>query len=181
MTVRVSKPAFNLREKLTELDYSRVPYEKMPVGSVVQVKKDQLYGSGEVNTTSGSFQDSGLFIDFYPKFANSLLIIELQFNASTGSASASGLEWTVYRQIDETATSSSLNLMGSSDVGRNIAYTSPSGYMHESGASTILDDKPQTIKKVQYRVFFRSHNGSTNVGFARNWGGAHIKVEEIRQ
>ena len=36
MAVKVSKPAFNLREKLTELDYSQVPYEKMPSGSVVQ-------------------------------------------------------------------------------------------------------------------------------------------------
>ena len=181
MTVRITKPAFNLREKITELDFDRVPYEKIPVGSVVQVKKDQLYGNGQVNTTSGSFQDSGLFIDFYPKFANSRLLIEPHFNASTGSASASGLEWTVYRQIDGTATSSSFNVMGSSDLGRNIAYTSPSGYMHESGASTILDDKPQTIKKVQYRLFFRSHNGSTNVGVARNWGGAHIKVTEVRE
>ena len=181
MIVRVSKPEFNLREKISELDYSRLPYEKIPVGSVVQVRKDQLYGNGQVNTTSNSYQDSGLFIDFYPKFASSRLIIELQFNASTGSASASGIEWTVYRQIDGTATSSSFNVMGSSELGRNIAYTSPAGYMHESGASTILDDKPQTIEKVQYRLFFRSHNGSTSVGVARNWGGAHIKVTEVRE
>ena len=38
MTVRVSKPEFNLREKITELDYDRVPIQKMPAGSVVQVK-----------------------------------------------------------------------------------------------------------------------------------------------
>ena len=36
MTVRISKPAFNLRDKLSTLDYSRVPYEKMPPGSVIQ-------------------------------------------------------------------------------------------------------------------------------------------------
>tara|TARA_R100000231_G_scaffold45548_1_gene39259 strand:- start:235 stop:789 length:555 start_codon:yes stop_codon:yes gene_type:complete len=35
MTVRISKPAFNLREKLTELDYSQIPYEKMPIGSII--------------------------------------------------------------------------------------------------------------------------------------------------
>ena len=37
MTVRVSKPEFNLREKITELDYDRVPFQKMPVGGIVQV------------------------------------------------------------------------------------------------------------------------------------------------
>ena len=36
MTVRITKPEFNLREKLTELDYSQVPFQKMPVGSVIQ-------------------------------------------------------------------------------------------------------------------------------------------------
>ena len=37
MTVRANKPAFNIREKLKSLDYSHLPYEKMPAGSVVQV------------------------------------------------------------------------------------------------------------------------------------------------
>ena len=62
MTVRVSKPKFNLREKLNELDYDQVPYEKMPVGSVIQVQQSHLYGSGQVTTPSGSFQDSGCSI-----------------------------------------------------------------------------------------------------------------------
>lgn len=35
MSIRVSKPEFNLREKLTELDYSQVPYHKMPAGSII--------------------------------------------------------------------------------------------------------------------------------------------------
>ncbi len=37
MAIRISKPEFNLRGKLTELDYDRVPYEKMPAGSIIQV------------------------------------------------------------------------------------------------------------------------------------------------
>ena len=57
MTIRVSKPEFNLREKLTELDYGQVPYEKMPAGSVVQVAFNSLYGRAVV-TTSSSFQNS---------------------------------------------------------------------------------------------------------------------------
>ena len=35
MTVRISKPAFNLREKISELDFDRVPFQKMPAGSII--------------------------------------------------------------------------------------------------------------------------------------------------
>ena len=38
MPVRITKPEINLREKISELDYSKVPYEKMPAGSVVQTQ-----------------------------------------------------------------------------------------------------------------------------------------------
>ena len=37
MTVRVNKPFFNIREKIKELDFFRLPYQKMPPGSIVQV------------------------------------------------------------------------------------------------------------------------------------------------
>ena len=36
MTVRANKPAFNVRKKIKELDYSHVPYEKIAPGAVVQ-------------------------------------------------------------------------------------------------------------------------------------------------
>ena len=38
MAIRVEKPAFNVREKLTELDSAYIPYERMPKGSVIQVQ-----------------------------------------------------------------------------------------------------------------------------------------------
>ena len=178
--VNVTKEEFNFREKLTRLDTEKIPYEKMPVGSVIQVQQSHLYGSGQVTTTSGSFQDSGLFIDFHPKFANSRLLVTCAFNAQSGNASNSGIRWTIYRNITSPATSSSENVLGNSGSNMTISYHSQSGYIHE-GTSLTIEDKPKTIKKVQYRLFFRSHNGSTSVGVARNWGGAHIKVTEVRE
>ena len=51
MTVRANKPAFNIREKIKELDYSEVPYEKMPPGSVIQyVTKAYHNTSGTITT-----------------------------------------------------------------------------------------------------------------------------------
>ena len=37
MTVNISKPTINIREKLSELDFAKVPFQKMPSGSILQV------------------------------------------------------------------------------------------------------------------------------------------------
>ena len=182
LKITVDKPEFNLRETLTRLDTERIPYEKMPVGSVIQVQQHHLYGSGQVTTTSSSSQDSGLFIDFHPKFANSRLLVTCEFNAQSGNSSNSGLRWTIHREIDGTATSSSENLLGNSSQQVSISYHSSSGYIHE-GTSLTIEDKPKTIKRVQYRLFFQSHSGSGSysVGVSRDWGGAHFTVMEVRE
>ena len=52
MTVRISKPAFNLRDKLTQLD-GVVPYEKMPVGSIISSYVWKVPATSV--TTSGSW------------------------------------------------------------------------------------------------------------------------------
>jgi hypothetical protein len=74
MTVRANKPAFNIREKIKSLDYSHVPYEKMPPGSVIQyVTKAYHNTSGTSNT---SMTASGKKITIYPKFHDSYIIVK---------------------------------------------------------------------------------------------------------
>ena len=58
MTVRISKPEFNLREKLTEFDFGQVPFQKMPKGSIISSAvwivpptAVTTYGSWAYNTT----------------------------------------------------------------------------------------------------------------------------------
>tara|TARA_B100000212_G_C27061058_1_gene399762 strand:- start:76 stop:597 length:522 start_codon:yes stop_codon:yes gene_type:complete len=51
MTVIVQKPEFNLREKLSELEFARLPHEKMPSGSVVQIVQ---FTSDEQSITGGA-------------------------------------------------------------------------------------------------------------------------------
>ena len=68
MTVRANKPAFNIREKIKELDYSHVPYDKMPAGSVIQYQ--YRYGTNHnFTTTSSSMTDLN---DFYVDMGLSL-------------------------------------------------------------------------------------------------------------
>jgi len=180
--INITKEQFNLREKLTRLDTEKIPYEKMPVGSVIQVQQHHLYGSGQVNTTSTTFQDSGLFIDIHPKFANSRFLVTCEFNAQSGNSTNSGIRWSIFRNINDTATTSSpsVNLLSNAGQAMSISYLDVNGYLHE-GTSLTIEDKPKTIKKVQYRLFFFSHNGSGSVGVARDWGGAHFTVMEVRE
>ena len=74
MTVRANKPAFSIREKLKELDYAHVPYDKMPAGSVIQYKT--VDSSTNVSTSSNSYANLlNVALDFSPKLSNSKLLI----------------------------------------------------------------------------------------------------------
>jgi len=82
MVVKITKPEFNLREKLTELDYSRVPFQKMPAGSVVQV----VFGSTTTeamrahSTNSGTETfvfDTNLSATISPKFTTSKILVQI--------------------------------------------------------------------------------------------------------
>ena len=74
MTVRANKPEFNIREKLKSLDYSHIPYDKMPAGSIIQVATNDANTS--ISTNSSAYSDfTGASINFSPKLSNSKLLI----------------------------------------------------------------------------------------------------------
>ena len=73
MAIRVEKPAFNVREKLTELDSAYIPYERMPKGSVVQVVHKYFpdYVSVGTNNSPIKFFD----LNIYPKRKRSKFLV----------------------------------------------------------------------------------------------------------
>ena len=84
MTVRITKPEFNLREKLSEIDYSRVPYEKMPAGTIIQSASTTITTSLILNAASdssllGAYSDTPMTFTINPKFPNSKLLVNFQF------------------------------------------------------------------------------------------------------
>lgn len=173
MTVNITKPEINIREKLTELDYSHVPYEKMPAGSVIQYKQAELHTSSQISTTSQSYQASGVYVDFSPKFNNSIILAITDANMMTENSTNGGVRLTVYRD--------DYNLLTPDSTGNdgNISFLSPSGYMHERVTMTI-EDKPNTTESLRYEMYFKSYGGNT-VGIAKDWGGARLTVMEIKQ
>ena len=77
MVVKVSKPEINVREKLSELDYSQVPYNKMPAGSILQVNHDALTDNGVNRTVSNTTFFGSVGVTMYSKSNNSILLINI--------------------------------------------------------------------------------------------------------
>ena len=103
MTVRVTKPEFNLREKLSELDYSRVPYEKMPAGSIIQVKQkvitDRYSESVPAgNASGGPYGNIVSSETISPRFNNSKFLIMM--NLQVGASHDGNVSVTLHRNGD---------------------------------------------------------------------------------
>jgi hypothetical protein len=90
MAIRVEKPAFNVREKLTELDSAYIPYERMPKGSVIQVQHKYFtsYTSVGATTTPTKFFD----VNIYPKRKRSKFLVNAIIYYSHGGMSASNAD-----------------------------------------------------------------------------------------
>ena len=79
MTVRIEKPAFNLREKLTQLD-SQVSYEKMPVGSVIQVKQTYSTAQTVYGATTSATEVFGVDISPRSRDSNFLVTVHVSYS-----------------------------------------------------------------------------------------------------
>ena len=87
MAIRVEKPAFNVREKLTELDSATIPYERMPKGSIIQVQHKYFpaYTSvGQTNTPTKFFD-----VNIYPKRKRSKFLVNAIVYYSHGAMGSS--------------------------------------------------------------------------------------------
>ena len=173
MTVRVSKPEFNLREKLTELDYSRVPYEKMPSGSIIQV----VAGETEFRTatSSNTYQPTDMYATITPRFVSSQIYITL---GGDGNNNGSGnfMYMTYYRHIlGQNKDFENLATNGRNDgnsTGQNYGFAMLSGHdsrIHVPVAMPFLDS-PNTTSQVTYKVYIRRQSNSGTVEFPANDG-----------
>ena len=96
MPARVTKPAFNLRDKLTQLD-GVVPYEKMPSGSVWLLNHTTSATRTNVSSNSTWTSLAGLSIDVTPRIMGSTLWVEHNFTMELNGA-INGLYFKVIRQ-----------------------------------------------------------------------------------
>ena len=90
MAIRVEKPAFNMREKLTELDSASIPYERMPKGSIIQVQHKYFPGYTSVGTNNSPIKFFDLNI--YPKRKRSKFLVNAIIYYSHGGMGAANAD-----------------------------------------------------------------------------------------
>jgi len=162
MTIKVSKKAINLREKLNELDFDRVPFQKMPAGSVVQVVSSVLTAS--VSTNSATYITTGLEASITPRFSSSKILIMMQFSAgitNAGYRSHFRIGGTVSNSIGDTGGGAQQDTMV-------IAALTSGYYNHTNGSITFLDS-PATTSLKTYRLDWKSTNSSATIYLNRSY------------
>tara|TARA_B100000214_G_C23946630_1_gene618295 strand:+ start:1112 stop:1708 length:597 start_codon:yes stop_codon:yes gene_type:complete len=80
MTVRIEKPAFNLRSKLNDLDFGQVPYEKMPVGSIIQVQQTYYTAQTVYGATTSATEVFGVDISPRSRGSNFLVTAHISYS-----------------------------------------------------------------------------------------------------
>ena len=65
--INVERPEFNLRDKLNELSFGRLPSQKMPKGTIVQVGYDQTDTPQYIDHSAFTYTDFGLSIKLTPR------------------------------------------------------------------------------------------------------------------
>jgi len=173
MTVKITKPEINVREKLNELDYGHVPYDKMPAGSVIQVAHKRV-ASAWVSTTSTSLVASGVKLSISPKRKNSLILIRYNFPMThTHSTVGATMVPELRRIIGGVVTN--INPTGT---------TYPQGFINSTAdyQSIVIADQdyPDTELEVEYEVYFRSSNGGI-IHLAHNGSSYYLQLMEVAQ
>ena len=175
MTVRIENPAFNLRTKLNDLDYGVVPLVKMPAGSIIQY--NYVTGTGQhFTTTSGSWANLNWSVSICPRFANSLILVELSAIAQQPNTVTGVSAVTIYRNNTTNIGDTSNGNFGLSCVGDigngGVFITTPQTF--------FLFDRPNTTDNTSYNLWGRTSNGGTaycvHSGVTRT-----LSVKEIKQ
>ena len=181
MAVRVSKPEFNLREKLSELDFSQVPFQKMPAGSVVQVKYHFIdaaaTGGSTHNSNSTTYNDTGEYVLISPRFSTSKVLVSLGIQIYSTNSSHHGYVAIVRDNNIGTGSHSNNNALFHSSC-----LWESSGPGQAGNISQQFLDSPNTTDEVKYSIYVKSDNTSNTVYInGSSHSDAYIMAMEIKQ
>ena len=198
MAIRVEKPAFNVREKLTELDSASIPYERMPKGSVVQVVHKYFTGYTSVGRTETPTKFFDLNI--YPKRKRSKFLVNAIIyysHGGMGSSNADGYDYFFFLYNNEQPIHQNTNLTRSFGTSNNNAWYKTDVPIASSTAThtfqyfaihenvQMLDD-PQDYEvgePINYSLRYMCQNTLTlnraNHSNGQNGGTSSITVMEV--
>ena len=195
MTIRISKPAFNLREKISQLE-GRVPFERMPVGSVMLIGRRFTSNRTNISSNSTWTNISDCDITVFPRLQSSLLEIEMNFTVESQNA-PSGIGFRIWR-----------SRIRSDGLGTNTNKIYDN-YQHShwgtgnwTGPGTIIlkvFDKPYNITGIHdadygavdvsnrgegiyyYAQAYKETGNNMYVNYGQDSEGVIVTVKEIRQ
>ena len=166
MTVRVSKPAFNLRDKLSELD-GIVSYEKMPVGSIINSYVWKVPAMA-VNT-SGSWAWNTT-----PTSANTYNVDSFTFRKKLSTSMVQGIAIGHVDVNGSTGHPTVVSLVNRGNVVYGAAYrhqrrqnNEPTGY-----SFAFTDDMTEQDDVLNPVYYLRCHSSASNMYFSRMQGGS---------
>jgi hypothetical protein len=168
MTIKVSKPEINIREKLSDLDFDKVPFQKMPSGSVLQVVESSTLTQA---STTSSEVDTGIEATILPISASSKIVIlitimGMQKEGGTGSR----MRFRLYRDSIE---------LQSSDANM---WTRTSTTFRHGGFSMNQSDTPNTSSETTYKVTLAGSDGTSfYINKDNNSGKSTMILMEIAQ
>tara|TARA_Y100000992_G_scaffold120041_1_gene78661 strand:+ start:182 stop:730 length:549 start_codon:yes stop_codon:yes gene_type:complete len=165
MTLRISKPSFNIREKINEMD-GEVSREKMPSGSIIQVVQGKLTSQTESSAGQNVNVDIGLSASMSPHYKDSKVLVELDSLPIRMRSGGTSVHFLLQRKIGYNGTwrthVATAEYSGSmSDNTYNFEYYPGLNYM----------DSPGTTDEVYYRIIGNKNSGSGNVAYNHNASG----------
>ena len=173
MTIKASKPSVNLREKLNELDFDRVPFQKMPAGSVLQVVTQT---SSPFATTSTSYADM-YSATITPSSASNKILVMVTNHIYVSSESSNTWRGGLIKLLRGTT--------AIHDDGSNYgeaAWIEHDSERYMTYSTFHLLDSPATTSATIYKLQGRSKTGSTIVFNSTGYGGGGaITLMEIAQ
>jgi len=184
MTIHIKRPEINVRQQTTELN-SSVPYDKMPIGSVIQTQYSVFAGSGTANeseTSSSTYQPTLFQVDITPIFENSLMVItatpNIKMNGDSGYqtiALFNSIAGSTHTQVVPPG-----NIPSNSPHGQGtFRFTGVSTFW--SNASILQMHRPQTTRPINYKLYQRNSSGGFVVRLGENGADEYMMVQEIKQ
>ena len=180
MTVRITKQEFNLRDKLNYLDFDRVPYDKMPAGSIIQTNYTRFDYSGtnnEFETTSSTYQASPFLVKISPKFSSSIIKIQAAINIKQNTGS-NYIGVALFKSVNGGSFS---NFTGGTTGHGLITYRISGGGTAWDHVNFMVYDTPNTTSPIIYKLYLRSNDNSQNVRIGENGAEEFMSAMEVRQ
>ena len=162
MTLRIEKAAFNIREKINELD-GVTPYHKMPPGSVIQVQQGRLTSQTESTAGNGVRVTLGLEVAITPHFPSSKILVTMDSLSMRVRAVSTFYFLMIQRRFGN-----------SGDWVDHWAFAEYAGgagiYNREHFPGTSYLDSAGTTQEISYRLQGEKLGGA-NIAFHHNAGG----------